>query len=385
MPDFLVYRPKPRRASFRILRTDRGYRVVGRPPDEDELAARAEGRRRAGGRRGRDRRRGVRVPVTGLFGSVFDPPHDGHVALLRDARARFGFERRHRARRRRSRAQAGRDRPGGPARARPRRVPGEEVELDRHARTIDMLRERRFDDPVFLVGADQFADFLSLEGAGRRPRAGAPRRRDTARLPARAPRARCWRRSTAPIASSFFEIEPLRRVVDARSASGWRAASRSTGSSRAAVAAEIERARALPARRVAPLDWARSGSWRRIRPDVTRTRPPHRRPRPGEAGGGRRHPRHAAGLHLHGLLRDLHGPELAADEGDPRRGARPAEEGRTHAPALRRGPAASPPGSSPTTSTSCCTSSRPRRAGYYRLEELWGDVPSIAVPAEAAG
>ncbi len=39
VPDFLVYRPKPRRASFRILRTDRGYRVVGRPPDEDELAA----------------------------------------------------------------------------------------------------------------------------------------------------------------------------------------------------------------------------------------------------------------------------------------------------------------------------------------------------------
>jgi GTP-binding protein len=38
VPDFLVYRPKPRRASFRILRTDRGYRVVGTPPDEDELA-----------------------------------------------------------------------------------------------------------------------------------------------------------------------------------------------------------------------------------------------------------------------------------------------------------------------------------------------------------
>ena len=38
VPDFLVYRPKPRRAAFRILRTDRGYRVVGRPPDEDELA-----------------------------------------------------------------------------------------------------------------------------------------------------------------------------------------------------------------------------------------------------------------------------------------------------------------------------------------------------------
>jgi GTP-binding protein len=49
VPDFLVYRPKPRRPSFRILRTDRGYRVVGRPPDEDELA---EALRAAGAREG---------------------------------------------------------------------------------------------------------------------------------------------------------------------------------------------------------------------------------------------------------------------------------------------------------------------------------------------
>ena len=49
MPDFLVYRPKPRRAPFRILRTDRGYRVVGTPPDEDELA---EALRAAGAREG---------------------------------------------------------------------------------------------------------------------------------------------------------------------------------------------------------------------------------------------------------------------------------------------------------------------------------------------
>jgi GTP-binding protein len=38
--DFLVYRPTPRRRPFRILRTDRGYRVVGTPPaDEQELEA----------------------------------------------------------------------------------------------------------------------------------------------------------------------------------------------------------------------------------------------------------------------------------------------------------------------------------------------------------
>jgi GTP-binding protein len=39
--DFLVYRPQPdRRPAFRILRTDRGFRVVGRvPEDEEELNA----------------------------------------------------------------------------------------------------------------------------------------------------------------------------------------------------------------------------------------------------------------------------------------------------------------------------------------------------------
>jgi GTPase len=38
--DFLVYRPRPSGHRFRILRTDRGFRVVGEPPsDEEELDA----------------------------------------------------------------------------------------------------------------------------------------------------------------------------------------------------------------------------------------------------------------------------------------------------------------------------------------------------------
>lgn len=38
--EFLEYRPRPaRRPRFRILRTDRGYRVVGTPPPADELEA----------------------------------------------------------------------------------------------------------------------------------------------------------------------------------------------------------------------------------------------------------------------------------------------------------------------------------------------------------
>jgi nicotinate-nucleotide adenylyltransferase len=40
-------------------------------------------------------------------------------------------------------------------------VPAVEVALDTHARTVDSLEELALDDPVFLVGADEFGDFLS--------------------------------------------------------------------------------------------------------------------------------------------------------------------------------------------------------------------------------
>jgi GTPase len=48
MADFLVYRPQPRRRSYRVLRTDRGYRIAGRPPGDPaelERALRAAGAR----------------------------------------------------------------------------------------------------------------------------------------------------------------------------------------------------------------------------------------------------------------------------------------------------------------------------------------------------
>ena len=38
LADFLVYRPEPRRRRYRIFRTDTGFRVVGRPPGDEELA-----------------------------------------------------------------------------------------------------------------------------------------------------------------------------------------------------------------------------------------------------------------------------------------------------------------------------------------------------------
>jgi len=39
--------------------------------------------------------------------------------------------------------------------------PGDDVRLDRHPRTVELLRAESFDDPLFVVGADQFRGFLS--------------------------------------------------------------------------------------------------------------------------------------------------------------------------------------------------------------------------------
>jgi nicotinic acid mononucleotide adenylyltransferase len=39
--------------------------------------------------------------------------------------------------------------------------PEDEVLLDPYPRTIDLLRAESYDDPVFVVGADEFAGFLS--------------------------------------------------------------------------------------------------------------------------------------------------------------------------------------------------------------------------------
>ena len=37
--DFLVYRPQPARRAYRVFRTERGFRVTGRPPSSAELEA----------------------------------------------------------------------------------------------------------------------------------------------------------------------------------------------------------------------------------------------------------------------------------------------------------------------------------------------------------
>jgi GTP-binding protein len=49
LADFLVYRPSPRGRRFRIFRTETGFRVMGRPPGDEELA---EALREAGAKEG---------------------------------------------------------------------------------------------------------------------------------------------------------------------------------------------------------------------------------------------------------------------------------------------------------------------------------------------
>ena len=107
-----------------------------------------------------------------------------------------------RARLGRSRAQARRDAGRRAAAARPRRVSRTTRSLlDEHARTVDTLRAHpEWDDPVFLIGADEFCDFppwkepeevLERTRLAVATRPGFPRERLDAVLgAARAPRAR---------------------------------------------------------------------------------------------------------------------------------------------------------------------------------------------------
>jgi nicotinate-nucleotide adenylyltransferase len=100
--------------------------------------------------------------MTGLFGGAFDPPHRGHVELARRAKEEFGVSRllvlvaedpghKHVTTPAATRLEL--------ARA---AFPDDEVVLDEHARTIDLLRDHaEWQDAIFLVGADEFCDFLS--------------------------------------------------------------------------------------------------------------------------------------------------------------------------------------------------------------------------------
>jgi nicotinate-nucleotide adenylyltransferase len=146
--------------------------------------------------------------VIGLFGGAFDPPHNGHVELARTAKRELGLERLLVL----VAANPGHKCVETPAATRLELAraafPDDEVVLDEHARTVEMLRAHpEWRDPIFLVGADEFADFLTwkepeevlrLARLGVATRPGYPRERLQSVLE-RLPR---------PDRVLFFEIEP---------------------------------------------------------------------------------------------------------------------------------------------------------------------------------
>ena len=108
--------------------------------------------------------------VVGILGGVFDPPHDGHVALARAAVRELGLDELVVL----VVADPGHKAPTTPAETRLALarlafadVPEARVELDHHARTVDSLEERRLEDAFFVLGADELADFESWKSPER--------------------------------------------------------------------------------------------------------------------------------------------------------------------------------------------------------------------------
>jgi nicotinate-nucleotide adenylyltransferase len=99
----------------------------------------------------------------GVLGGAFDPPHLGHRALALAAVDRFALDRLlvrvvedpgHKL------VEADADDRLALARLAFASVSEAEVELDRFPRTVDSLEELDLADPVFVIGADEFAALL---------------------------------------------------------------------------------------------------------------------------------------------------------------------------------------------------------------------------------
>ena len=147
--------------------------------------------------------------MRGIFGGAFDPPHNGHVALLRAARQALDLD---------DAVVVVAGSPGHKKVPTPAAVrlaltraafPGEAVVLDEHDRTVDMLGDHpEWQGATFLLGADEFAGFLDwkepeevliLVRVGVATRPGYPRERLDSVIAALA----------APERVVFFDLEPL--------------------------------------------------------------------------------------------------------------------------------------------------------------------------------
>jgi nicotinate-nucleotide adenylyltransferase len=104
--------------------------------------------------------------TTGILGGAFDPPHTGHVVLARAAIECFGLDRLLVlvvARPAHKRVETPVEDRLELARAAFAETPLAEVRGDEHPHTVDSLRAGGFDpdETILLVGADQFAGFLT--------------------------------------------------------------------------------------------------------------------------------------------------------------------------------------------------------------------------------
>ena len=147
----------------------------------------------------------------GIFGGAFDPPHVGHVELARRGIERFDLD---------LLLVRVVEEPGHKHVSTAPQIrlllaelafaPLDEAEvaLDPYSRTVDSLEALALANPVFLVGADEFADFLGWKepervlelarlGVATRPRV------DRSRLDA------VLEQLGRPDRVSFFDIEPL--------------------------------------------------------------------------------------------------------------------------------------------------------------------------------
>jgi len=98
--------------------------------------------------------------AVGIFGGRFDPPHVGHLALARAAAEHFGLDELHVtvvADAAHKLSEASPEHRLAMARLAFADVDAT-VELEQHRYTVDALEAKRYDDPIFLIGADQLAD-----------------------------------------------------------------------------------------------------------------------------------------------------------------------------------------------------------------------------------